>query len=84
MPRSARVLCVVYFSQIPVWIVFALITAAAQEGKTPVTGIADPDPASFDEMMLKFLQDTQVHPLVHQAADKVKRWPNKNLFAKGL
>jgi Beta-lactamase len=25
-----------------------------------------------------------IDPLVHQAADKVKRWPNRDLFEKGL
>jgi N-acyl-D-amino-acid deacylase len=32
----------------------------AQAPEIPVTGVADPDLASFDEMMLKFLRDNQV------------------------
>jgi len=34
--------------------------ALSQEKKTPITGVADPDLASFDEMMLKFIEDNQV------------------------
>src|SRR5438128_1608081 len=32
----------------------------AQVQKIPVSGLADPDLASFDEMMLKFMADNQV------------------------
>ena len=42
---------------------FALLLVSAipaQEKKIPVTGFADADLASFDEMMLKFLEDNQV------------------------
>src|SRR5437667_276804 len=35
-------------------------SANAQEKKTPVTGAAHADLAPFDDMMLKFLADTQV------------------------
>ena len=42
---------------------FALLLVSAipaQEKKIPVTGLADADLVSFDEMMLKFLEDHQV------------------------
>jgi N-acyl-D-amino-acid deacylase len=36
------------------------VLASGQEKKTPVTGKADAELASFDEMMLKFMEDNQV------------------------
>ena len=42
-------------------VLLAMPAALAQEKKIPITGLAHAELASFDEMMLKFMEENQVH-----------------------